>query len=86
MPMTASSRRRVRDFTNPIARAASTPLRNAPTANGTPARNDRDTPGTMACARASPIRDHPLSVMKQESSAHTPPMTALTTMAFTMYS
>ena len=44
------------------------------------------TPGTMACDRASPINDQPLSVTKQESIAQTPPMKALTSMAFTMYS
>ena len=62
IPITTSLLSPERSFKNNIIEAAKPPEINAPAANGIPIKYAPATPGTTECARASPIKDHPLSI------------------------
>ena len=62
MPITTSVFNPDRSLRNSIKEAASPPEINAPIAKGKPNKYAPATPGTTECAKASPIKDHPLSM------------------------
>ena len=84
IPMLASSRIRLFALISAIAPDASNPATKAPRAKGSFSKCASATPGTTAWDKASPMRDQPFRVMKDERNPHTPPTSALTQMARSM--
>ena len=73
MPIAASGLVLLLLVIKPIKMLAIIPVTNAPINIGTPNKKDRATPGNTAWLIASPIRDKPLSTMRQPTVPQTIP-------------